>query len=119
MKMQLEAKQLLVFNSRRLLILVCNSVNQASKFAGVSPGNISRCCQGDLISYKNFYYRYLKDNIVLDMSDIGQLTLEEYDGVCKEKREIHTTRQMNHRKSKQRRRISISGNKNYERRDID
>ena len=95
-----EAKQVLVFNSRKKLIMYATSVSEISKALKLRPGNISKACRGDLISYGNYYFRYIENDVEIEMSDFGTLSLSEYDSLCGIKRAIYPTQRMRRKQIK-------------------
>lgn len=90
-----KAQPVLVFNRRKLLTMVVASVNEAAKFSGLRPGNISKACTGALISNGMYYFRYIDSSVEIDLSDIGFLKLEEYDELCGVQRTVYSTMAMN------------------------
>lgn len=59
------------------------------------PGNISKVCNGQLISLGNYYFRYIDEEVELELTDIGSLQLEEYDKLCGIERAVYATSKMN------------------------
>lgn len=90
-----KARPVLVFNKKKILTLVASSVNEAAKFSHLQPGNISKVCTGTLMSIGMYYFRYIDQEIEIDMSDIGSLKLEEYDKLCGVDRPVYATMKMN------------------------
>lgn len=95
--MKRAAKQILIFNNRKILVLIASSVTEAAKFSGLHRGNISLACRGksNRISDGNYYFRYIDDNVEVDLNDIGTLKLSEYDALCEVDRPVYRTMQMN------------------------
>lgn len=89
------AKSVLIFNRRKLLVFVASSVTETAKISGLKPGNISKVCNGHLMSNGMYYFRYIDDNIEIELSDIGTLKLEEYDKMCGVERQVYATTKMN------------------------
>lgn len=90
-----EARPVMVFNKKRILTSIASSVNEVAKMLTLHPGNISKVCNGQLISLGNFYFRYIDDKVELELTDIGSLRLEEYDKLCGVERVVYTTSKMN------------------------
>lgn len=90
-----KAQQVLIFNRRKILVMIAASVNEAARFGNLRPGNISKACLGSLISNGMYYFRYIDSNVEIDLSDIGNLQLEEYDELCGVKRPVYATMAMN------------------------
>ena len=90
-----KAQPVLIFNRRKLLSLIASSVNEAAKFSGLRPGNISKACTGALISNGMYYFRYIDNSVEVDLSDIGSLKLEEYDKLRGVQRTVYATMAMN------------------------
>lgn len=93
------AKQVLVFNSQRILVLIAKSANSLSYLANTTSGNISQACVGKLISVCDHYFRYTDPSVEIELSDIGTLKLEEYDQLCGTKRPYRITSKMTKRKN--------------------
>lgn len=89
------AKPVLIFNRRKILALIASSVTESAKISGLKPGNISKVCNGHLMSNGMYYFRYIDSNIELELSDIGTLKLEEYDKMCGVQRQVYATAKMN------------------------
>lgn len=90
-----KARPVLIFNRRKKLTVIASSINEAAKYASRSPGNISKVCNGKHISDGNYYYRYIDDNVEIDFSDLGTLTLSDYDKLCGVDRKTYATECMN------------------------
>jgi len=103
-----EAKPILVFNRKKVLALIAKSLNEASKYSHeLSAGNMSKVCRGELISLGTYYFRYIDPEIEIDLSDIGVLTLEEYDELCGVKRPVYANTKMSRKKWKYRKHKTI------------
>ena len=89
------AKPVLIFNRRKILALIAYSVTESAKISGLKPGNISNVCNGHLMSNGMYYFRYIHENVEIDLSDIGTLKLEEYDKLCGVERPVYATTKMN------------------------
>lgn len=89
------AKPVLIFNRRKILTLIASSVTESAKISGLKPGNISKVCNGHLMSNGMYYFRYIDSNIELELTDIGTLKLEEYDKMCGVQRQVYATAKMN------------------------
>lgn len=90
-----EARPVLVFNKKKLLVSITSSVNEVAKMLSLHPGNISKVCNGQLISLGCYYFRYIDQNVELELSDIGSLQLEDYDKLCGVERVVYATSKMN------------------------
>lgn len=80
-------KLILIFNSNRLLIAVCRSLQAASSISLIHPQSISFCCNGKYRMAGGYYFRYANPNVVVGFEDLGCLKLEDYDNTCGVKRE--------------------------------
>jgi len=76
-----QAKQVLLFNRYQKLVMIANSLN-ALRHLEIPASVVSRACTGEIVSYKGHYYRYADPNITIEPSDLGVLTLKEYDKAC-------------------------------------
>lgn len=78
-------KQILLFNKRtKLLVSICESMNTAAKMMKISHANISKCCAGERECAGGFYVKPVVDGIELEQSDLGKLTMKEYEQIQKE-----------------------------------
>ena len=98
-----EARPVLVFNKKKILISIVSSVNEAAKMLTLHPGNISKVCNGQLMSLGTYYFRYIDDEIEMGLADIGTLKLEEYDKLCGVERAVYATSKMNRKNWKYKR----------------
>ena len=98
-------KQVLVFNGAYKLVVMARSVRSASEFSKLNAQAISFACNGKYICAGCFYFRHIDPNIEVEIADLGSLTLQEYDKLCKVERRYFTVRDMARRK-----RISDSKN---------
>lgn len=79
MKNWSEAKKVLIFSPKGVLIALCASVNKAANFGHCHPGNMSKVCLGQLETLGGYYLRYTSPLYNLSLEDIGTLKLEDYD----------------------------------------
>jgi hypothetical protein len=89
-----DPKSVLVFNGARVLIAVVRSLHSASTFSGGNLQAISFCCTGKYVSTGGFYFRHVHPNIEIEMGDLDNLKLEDYDEMCGTNRRYHTVREM-------------------------
>jgi hypothetical protein len=89
-----EPKNVLVFNGARVLIAVVRSLRSAAEFSGGNLQAISFSCTGKYISTGGFYFRHVHPDIEIEITDLDNLKLEEYDIMCGEERRYHTMRKM-------------------------
>ena len=68
-----------VFNSRYILSGLFGSIKEVSKITGVVRQSIIKAVYGDTISVKGCYLRAIPEDIVVDLDDIGSLTLFKFD----------------------------------------
>ena len=74
----------LIFNSKRTLIAITGSLNQAKNLLGKTSAQlIVECCKGKVVMSGNFYFRYLHPNVEISLEeDLGKLDLIQYDKMC-------------------------------------
>lgn len=77
----LPSKQLLVFNGAYVLIAVVRSLHSAADFSGINLQSISFSCTGKYVATGGFYFRHAHPDVQIDLSDLDNLTLQEYDAV--------------------------------------
>ena len=87
-------KPVLVFNKSQILIAVTRSVRTTAEFSHSSLQSISFCCNGHFISAGGYYFRFINDKILIEISDIDTLKLPDYDRMCGEQRAYHTKKMM-------------------------
>lgn len=68
-----------VFNSRYVLSGIFGSIKEVSKVTGVVRQSIIKAVYGDIISVKGCYLRAIPNDTILDIDDIGTLTLFAFD----------------------------------------
>lgn len=90
-----DARKVLIFNKKKILTLIASSVNEAARIDSLHPGNISKVCNGQLMSLGGYYFRYISPEVELELADIGSLQLEEYDKLCGIERPVYSTSKMN------------------------
>lgn len=79
-----EPIMVLIFNSKRTLIAITGSLNQAKNLLGKTSAQlIVECCKGKVVMSGNFYFRYLHPNVEISLEeDLGKLDLIQYDKMC-------------------------------------
>lgn len=71
--------QVAVFNSRYILSGVFGSIKEVSKVTGVVRQSIIKAVYGDTISVKGCYLRPIPEDVIIDIDDIGSLSLFTFD----------------------------------------
>ncbi len=84
----------LIFNGARRLIAVVDSMRHAAELTHNNVTAVHFSCTGEHLSCGCHYYRTLHENVEIEINDLGNLTLEEYDELCGEKRGYYTTGEM-------------------------
>ena len=87
-------KTVLIFNGARILIAVVRSLHSAAELTGGNLQAISFCCTGKYVCSGGFYFRHLHPEVEIDVEDLDTLQLQNYDGLCGEKRTYHSVRKM-------------------------
>ena len=72
---------ILIFNGARVLIAIVRSLNSAAELTHTLPASIYNCCIGKNVRSGVYYYRQLHPDILVDLSDLDNLKLEEYDSL--------------------------------------
>lgn len=91
-----ETRRILVFNPLKKFIGVISSQLQAARILGVRTPTIKAACDGSAISTCNLYLRWWNPEIEIDVSsEMGELTLKEYDDLCGINRKVYKNKQMN------------------------
>ncbi len=92
--------KVLVFNGERTLIAIARSLHCAADFGQLNLQALSFCCTGKYRSSGAFYFRYLHPDVLVDLDDLDNLTVEEYDKLCGVKREYYSVRLMKHKRNR-------------------
>ena len=102
--------KVLIFNGARVLVAVVRSLHCAAELTHENKSAIHNCCTGKSVRSGVYYYRQLHPDILLDMDDLDNLTLKEYDDLCGIKRKYISTRKMAHirQRVKDRHRVKIA-----------
>ena len=87
---------MLIFNGARVLVAIVRSLHCAAELTHENKSAIHNCCTGKSVRSGVYYYRQLHPDIPLDMNDLDNLTLKEYDDLCGIKRKYISTRKMAH-----------------------
>ena len=87
---------ILIFNGARVLIAIVRSLHCAAELTHENKSAIHNCCSGKSVRSGAYYYRQLHLDILLEMDDLDNLTLKEYDDLCGIKRKYISTRNMAH-----------------------
>ena len=106
-------KVLLVFDGTGVLSFVSRSIRSAAEYSDSNAQAISFACTGRYISAGAHYYRHLHPNVEIESSDLGSLTIQEYDNLCNEDRRYHPHNEMirqRHIKNNKRVRKKSNGN---------
>lgn len=89
-----EPKNVLVFNGAQVLIAIIRSLHSASKLSGGNPQAISFTCTGKYVSTGGLYYRHIHPDIQIEISDLDNLKLKEYDQMCGVDRKYYSPKLM-------------------------
>lgn len=75
-----DANLVIAFNRSYKMVALFHSLQAASDFIGLHHSEMSKCCRGERITAKGFYFRKVPKDIIIDIDeDMGNLTLIEYD----------------------------------------
>ncbi len=92
-KTELTPTPVAVFNFYYKLIGIFGSIKEVSKVTGVVRQSIIKAVYGDTISVNNLYLRAIPPDLIIDIDDIGKLTLFEFDKAAHNPdRKIYSTR---------------------------
>lgn len=87
-------KAVLIFNGAQTLIAITRSLHSAAELTSGNLQSISFCCTGKYASSGGFYFRHIHPDVEIELSDLGTLQLQQYDGMCGEERTYYTVKQM-------------------------
>ena len=101
---------MLIFNGARVLVAIVRSLHCAAELTHENKSAIHNCCTGKSVRSGVYYYRQLHPDILLEMDDLDNLTLKEYDDLCGVKRKYISTRKMARirQRAKDRQRVKIA-----------
>ena len=71
--------KVLIFNGARVLVAIVRSLHCAAELTHENKSAIHNCCTGKSVRSGAYYYRQLHPDILLEMDDLDNLTLKEYD----------------------------------------
>ena len=102
--------QILIFNAAGELVAIVRSLHSAAELMHENKSAIHNCCTGKSVRSGAYYYRQLHPDILLEMDDLDNLTLKEYDDLCGINRKYISTRKMAHirQRAKERQRVKIA-----------
>ena len=86
--------RVLAFDSALRLIGIFQSYSATEKVTGIKHQILLRCCNGQMISSKGFYFREVPEDTIIDIDDLNKLTLLEFDKEMGYDRHIYATRNM-------------------------
>lgn len=84
----------LIFNSARVLVAIMRSAHCVAELTHNNLQSISHCCTGRYTHSRGYYFRYLHPDVLIDLDDLDNLKLEEYDKLCGNKRKYLSVRAM-------------------------
>ena len=90
----------LIFNSARVLVAIMRSVHCVAELTHNNLQSISHCCTGRYTHSRGYYFRHLHPDVLIDLDDLDNLRLEEYDKLCGTKRKYLPVRVMAHHRQK-------------------
>lgn len=96
----LEPKQVLIFNNAKVLVGIVRSLHSAADLTLCNLQAISFCCTGKYIMTGGFYFRHINPKILIEIEDLDNLKLEEYDKMCGEKRKYYSIHILARKKEK-------------------
>lgn len=94
-----EPKLVLIFNGAKALISISRSMHCAAQTTFTSLQAIAYCCSGKYIATRGLYFRHLHPDIEIDISDLDNLRLDEYDKLCGVERKYYNVRVMAHKRA--------------------
>ena len=97
----------LIFNDTKKLVAIARSLNAAAELMQGNVQAMSFSCSGKYISSGGYYFRRLHPNVLVELDDLDNLSVDEYDKLCGVKRTYHPQRVMNriHKKLLERRNL--------------
>lgn len=90
----LKPKHILMFNSAKVLVAIFRSLHSASELTFCNLQAISFCCTGKYISTGGYYFRHVNPDILIELDDLDNLDLVNYDKMCGETRKYYSIRQL-------------------------
>lgn len=89
-----EPRKVLIFNGAGVLVAVVRSLHSAAQLTCGNIQAISFNCCGKYISTGGYYFRHLHPDVIIEVDDLDNLKISEYDKLCGEKRRYHTVRKL-------------------------
>jgi len=91
--METTARKIAIFDSQLKLVAVACGISQLTKLMKKDSGSIIRALRGERVACGKFYPRYIPDDTIIEMDDLGKLDLLDFDlNWLKEDRLIYATR---------------------------
>ena len=90
----------LIFNSARVLVAIMRSVHCVAELTHNNLQSISHCCTGRYTHSRGYYFRHLHPDVLIDLDDLDNLRLEEYDKLCGTKQKYLPLRVMAHHRQR-------------------
>lgn len=94
----LPSKTVLVFNGAYVLIAIIRSLHSAADFSDINLQAISFACTGKYVASGGFYFRHAHPDVQIEMADLDNLRLQEYDRLCGATRRYFSVREMAHKR---------------------
>lgn len=73
---------------------IVRSLHCAAELTHENKSAIHNCCAGKTVRSGVYYYRQLHPDILIDLSDLDNLKLEEYDSMCGDQRKYISPKEM-------------------------
>lgn len=86
--------RVLAFDKSLRLVGLFQSYSATEKVTGIKHQVLMRCCNGQIITAKGFYFREVPEDTIIDIDDLNSLTLLEFDRQMGFDRYVYATRKM-------------------------
>ena len=89
-----EPRKVLIFNGAGVLVAIVRSLHSAAQLTSGHIQAISFNCSGKYISTGGYYFRYLHPDVIIEVDDLDNLKIMEYDKLCGEERRYYNVREL-------------------------
>ena len=87
------AKKIAIFSPQYKLVAISSCISSLAKLIGTDTGSLLRAIKGERVTCNGFYPRFIPDDTIIDVDDLGVVNLLEFDlEILGEDRFVYTTR---------------------------
>ena len=84
-------KRLVAFNASMTLSAIFQSMVHVRNMSGKSHHTVMYAASGEQITALGYYWRFVPENVIVDLDDLGKLHMLDFDRECGINRLVHKT----------------------------